>query len=136
VLIELEKIRLDKYKQTREIEFRVNIALWTLIVLIGYYYRDTFEIETTGDLIFFVVIALVIVLGHFFFWLNPISESERRDFARVLGFQTEVEKLVNLQNVPAERNEKEIKMDYLKWNFFLAGITLLLFILLGVFFII
>ena len=50
-LIELEKIRIDKYNHTRDLEFKVNISLWTLIVLIGYYYRSTFRIETTADLV-------------------------------------------------------------------------------------
>jgi len=136
VLIELEKIRIDKYNHTRDLEFKVNIALWTLIVLVGYYYRNTFRIETTADLVFFILVAIVVALGHFFFWLNPVSESERRDYSRALYFQKEAEKLIGAENVPAERNEKEIKKDYLKWNLFLAGTTLMLFALLGVFLII
>jgi hypothetical protein len=135
-LIELEKIRIDKYNHTRDLEFKVNIALWTLIVLVGYYYRNTLRIGTTTDLVFFILVAVVVVLGHFFFWLNPISKSERRDYSRALTFQKAAEKLIGTKNAPAERNEKEIKRDYLKWNLFLAGITLMLFALLGVFLII
>jgi hypothetical protein len=135
-LIELEKIRIDKYNHTRDLEFKVNIALWTLIVLVGYYYRNTFRIGTTADLVFFILLAIVVVLGHFFFWLNPVSESERRDYSRALSYQKEAEKHMGTEIAPDERNEKEIKRDYLKWNLFLAGITLMLFALLGVFLII
>ena len=135
-LIELEKIRIEKYNHTRDLEFKVNIALWTLIVLVGYNYRNTFRIGTTTDLVFFILVAIVVVLGHFFFWLNPISKSERRDYSRALSFQKEAEKLIGTENAPTERNEKEIKRDYLMWNLFLVGITLMLFALLGVFLII
>ena len=134
VLVELVKARIDKYKQTRELEFKVNIALWTLIVLIGYYYRDTFNLESGGDLVFFIIVTLVITLGHFFFWLVPVSDSLARDNAKALELQKQVENIVNERSELPERDEREIKRSYLVWNFFLAGITLLLMILLGVFF--
>ncbi len=133
-LVELVKVRIDKYKQTRELEFKVNIALWTLIVLIGYYYRDTFNLETRGARVFFVIITLVIVLGHFFLWLVPVSNSLARDNAKALELQKQIENIVNERSDIPDRDEKQIKRSYLGWNFFLAGITLLLLILLGVFF--
>jgi hypothetical protein len=134
VLVELVKIRIDKYKQTRELEFKVNIALWTLIVLIGYYYKDTFSLETKGDWVFFIIITLVIVLGHFFLWLVPVSNSLARDNAKVLELQKQIENIVNERSDIPDRDEKQIKRSYLGWNFFLAGITFFLLILLGVFF--
>jgi len=134
VLVELVKARIDKYKQTRELEFRVNIALWTLIVLIGYYYKDTFNLESKGDLVFFIIVTLVVTLGHFFLWLVPVSNSLARDNAKALELQKQVENLVNERSDLPERDERQIKRSYLGWNFFLAGITLLLLILLGVFF--
>jgi small-conductance mechanosensitive channel len=133
-LVELVKLRLDKYKQTRELEFKVNIALWTLIVLIGYYYRDTFNLANKGDWVFFVVVTLVIVPGHFFLWLVPVSHSLARDNAKALELQKQIENIVNERSDVPDRDEKQIKKSYLGWNLFLAGITLLLLILLGVFF--
>jgi hypothetical protein len=50
-LIELIKIRVDKYKQTRELEFKVNLALWTLIVLIGQYYKTKVGDINSSDLL-------------------------------------------------------------------------------------
>jgi hypothetical protein len=133
-LLELERIRMDKYNQTRELEFRINLALWTLIVLIGYYYKSTLRIDTVGDLVFFVIVLLVIVPGHYFFWLVPISDSEARDYARVLEFQNEVEKIIGKTDKVPERDLDMIKRDYRRGNLFLAGITALLLVLLGVFF--
>ena len=135
-LVELEKIRIEKYKQTRELEFKVNIALWTLIVLIGYHYRGKLSIEYWEDLLFFIIVAIVIVLGHFFLWLVPISDSMARDNAKAYELQEEVEKNIGFKSTIPTRSIKSIKKDYLRWNFFLAGITLLLFVMLGAFFII
>jgi hypothetical protein len=89
-LIELVKVRVDKYKQTRDLEFKVNIALWTLIVLIGRYCQDRISLDTTSDWVFFIILTLIIVLGHFFFWLRPISGSLARDSAKALELQNEV----------------------------------------------
>ena len=135
-LVELEKIRIEKYKQTRELEFKVNIALWTLIVLIGYHYRGKLSIEYWEDLLFFIIVAIVIVLGHFFLWLVPISDSMARDNAKAYELQEEVEKNIGFRSTIPTRSINSIKKDYLRWNFFLAGITLLLFVMLGAFFII
>jgi hypothetical protein len=135
-LIELQKIRTDKYNQTRDLEFKINIALWTLIVLIGYYYRNTFKIETLADMLIFTCVTVIFVLAHYFLWLKPISMSEARDYSKALEFQTEIEKILKLQDKQVERTLIEISKDYLRWNLFLAGITLLLFTFLGLFFII
>jgi hypothetical protein len=136
LLIELEKIRIDKYKQTRELEFKVNIALWTLIVLIGYHYRGKLSIEYWEDLLFFIIVAIVIVVGHFFLWLVPISESLARDNAKAYELQEEVEKTIGFNSSIPLRNMNSIKRNYGRWNIFLAGITFLLFVMLGAFFII
>jgi hypothetical protein len=133
-LIELVKVRVDKYKQTRELEFKVNIALWTLIVLIGRFCQDKVSMDTVTDWVFFIVLTLVIVLGHFFFWVKPISGSLARDSAKVLELQNEIENMISQQSEKPERDEQQTRKEYMKWNFFLAGITLILMVLLGVFF--
>jgi hypothetical protein len=133
-LVELVKVRIDKYKQTRDLEFKVNIALWTLIVLIGRYCQDRISLDTTSDWVFFIILALIIVLGHFFFWLKPISGSLAKDSAKALELQNEVENMISQRSDKPERDEQHTKKEYMKWNFFLAGITLILLVLLGVFF--
>jgi hypothetical protein len=133
-LVELVKVRIDKYKQPRDLEFKVNIALWTLIVLIGRYCQDRISLDTTSDWVFFIILALIIVLGHFFFWLKPISGSLAKDSAKALELQNEVENMISQRSDKPERDEQHTKKEYMKWNFFLAGITLILLVLLGVFF--
>jgi hypothetical protein len=133
-LIELVKVRVDKYKQTRDLEFKVNIALWTLIVLTGRYCQDRISLENTSDWVFFIILALIIVFGHFFFWLKPISASLARDCAKALELQNEAENMIAERSGKPERNEEQIRKDYMKWNLFLAGITLILMVILGIFF--
>jgi len=133
-LIELIKIRADKYKQTRELEFKVNIALWTLIVLIGQYYKTKVDNITTTDLILFIISLIMIVAGHYFLWLVPVSESMARDNAKALELQDEVERITGIEPSKPLRTYDAIKTDYRKWNLFLAGITMVLMVLLCLFY--
>lgn len=135
-LIELEKVWIDKYKQTRDLEFKVNVALWTLIVLLGYHYRGKLSIVYREDLVFFIIVALIVVSGHFFLWLTPISKSLARDNAKAHELEEEAEKIIGLKSAIPTRKYNSIMNGYLRWNLFLAGITLLLLILLGAFFVI
>lgn len=135
-LIELEKIRIDKYKQTRELEFKVNVALWTLIVLIGYHYRGKLSIDYWEDLVFFIAVTLIVVSGHFFLWLIPISRSLARDNAKAYELEKEIEGAIDFKTEIPPRKYDLIIKDYLRWNLFLAGITIVLFILLGAFLVI
>ena len=133
-LIELIKTRVDKYKQTRELEFKVNIALWTLIVLIGQYYKSKVGDITTSDLILFIIVLILIVAGHYFLWIVPVSGSLARDNAKALELQDEVERIAGTGPSLPLRTIENIKADYRKWNLFLAGITLILMLLLCLFY--
>ena len=132
-LTEFVKVRIDKYKQTRDLEFKINIALWTLIVLVGHHCQEVLSLSYWVDYIFFGVMALVIVLGHYFLWLVPVSESLARDNAKSLELQKQVENIINDRSDKPERDEAQIRNSYRIWNLFLAGITLLLLLLLGIF---
>ncbi len=132
-LIELGNARFDKYKQTRELQFKVNIALWTLIVLVGSRSELTFGLSSMTDYLFFGLIVLVVVLGHYFFWLKPLSESMARDNARALDLHKQAENIINNTSDKPERSLEEIKSCYRTMNLFLSGITLILLVLLGIF---
>jgi hypothetical protein len=132
-LTELVKIRLDKYNHTRDLEFRVNIALWTLIVLVGYRGGQIIDLGALTDFLFYGAAALAVVLGHYFFWLIPMSASMARDNARILELQRQVENIVGENHDNPERGQDDIKKSYRTMNLFLAGITMILLILLGIY---
>jgi hypothetical protein len=44
-LTEFVKAKMEKYRQARDLQFKVNIALWTLIVLVGYRGEQILELS-------------------------------------------------------------------------------------------
>lgn len=132
-LTEIVKARLEKYRQTRDLQFKVNIALWTLIVLVGSRSEQILVLSDRNDYLFFGVVVLAVVLGHYFFWLGPMSASMARDNAKALELQQQAVNLINSSSDKPERSLAEIKQCYRTTNFFLSGITLILMLLLGIF---
>lgn len=127
------KARLEKYQNTRDLQFKVNIALWTLIVLAGYKGHQMLSLYGLMDCIFFGIVTVALVAGHYFFWLRPMSDSMARDNAAALRLQKQVENIVSDGSDKPERDLQEIKRSYRTMNLFLSAITLLLMILLGIF---
>ncbi|MHC1733904.1 MAG: hypothetical protein AB9888_17975 [Bacteroidales bacterium] len=132
-LIDLAKARLDKYKQTRELEFKVNIALWTLIVLIGYKGKEVLALSNWQDYLIYSIIAISVLLGHYFFWLRPISLSMAPHSAKSQYLQRKAEHIIDENSDEPEDELNNIMQRYRTMNLFLAGITLILLVLLGVF---
>jgi hypothetical protein len=72
--------QLRKFQQTRDIEFKVNLALWTAIVIAGgFLYREGLRLETTASRIIYVALALGVYVAHTFLWMFPIQYSEDTD---------------------------------------------------------
>lgn len=132
-LTELAKAKMEKYKQTRDLQFKVNIALWTLVVLVGSHSEQTLKLSGATDYLFFGVVVVAVVLSHYFFWLRPMSASMARDNAKALDLQYQAESIIKDNSAKPERSLAEIKRCYRTTNLFLSGITLILLILLGVF---
>ena len=132
-LTEILKIRLEKYQNTRDLQFKVNVALWTLIVLAGYKGEQTISLFGLADYFVYGGAAIGVVAGHFFFWLRPMSESMARDNASALGLQKQVENMISDRSDKPERDLRAIKLSYRTMNLFLSGITLILLVLLGIF---
>jgi hypothetical protein len=74
-LIELHKTQMEHFMQTREIELKVNIALWTLLAGTGaaFLYRDISLPQN------YCKISSFIVICHFLLWMLPIQFSEDTD---------------------------------------------------------
>jgi hypothetical protein len=127
------RMRLEKYQNTRDLQFKVNIALWTLIVLAGYKGDQTLSLYSLTDYIFYGVTAVAITAGHYFFWLRPMSASMARDNVSALELQKQIENIIGERSDKPERSPEQIKHSYGTMNLFLSGITLVLLILLGIF---
>ena len=89
-LIELCKIQMDHFEKTRNIEFKVNIALWTLIALAGKFVYDENDLHKGGFFIIgYVVFAIVITWFHCL-WMSLIQRSEDRDHESNNEYKTEI----------------------------------------------
>jgi hypothetical protein len=88
IILELLKHKADHCKQTRDIEFKVNISIWTLIALIGYFGK----IST----LLYICIAIAIFIVHFF-WMILIQNSEDGDHCYMEEYRKEIEKIVGIK---------------------------------------
>jgi hypothetical protein len=68
-LIKLDDTQMAHLRQTRALEFQVNLALWTLIVLAGKFAYDSDALSK--HLCWVLVFGIVLVLGHYFFGCDP-----------------------------------------------------------------
>ena len=77
-LIELQKGLAEYLRQTRNIEFKVNIALWSLIVAAGSVFLSNNNLNLRDPVAWFWFLTLVftISVGHLVLWMIPIQLSE------------------------------------------------------------
>ena len=140
-LIELHKSQLDHFKQTREIEFKVNLALWTLIAVSGSFLSGKVHLSDASSWLIFGITALSVYLGHMFLWMMPIQNSEDTDDYFINKYRNEVEKIVG---VSIAKSSTAKKPEFLwkmvtglrknGWSWILAetGITLVLLVMVGI----
>ena len=129
-LIELHKERLGKYKQTRDIEFKVNIALWTLIIVSGYYINGEIELDSCKDYLIFIIpyllISILLIFAHFKFWMKPIQKSEDADNFYINQYRKKIAELADIQI-------KEHIPYNTYWIFYIVGITAFLLFIIGIY---
>lgn len=129
-LIELHKEQMNHFRQTRDIEFKINIALWTIIILAGYYLDTKISLDKNiCQLILYIIVSFIITLCHYFLWLSPIARSQRADDHFINEYRHKVEDLTQIQIKPF-KGIRSIK----SWIFFETAITFLLLIIIGILF--
>jgi hypothetical protein len=90
-IIELYKIQMDHFEKSRDIEFKINLALWTLIVLAGKfgYGKQLFSIES-------YCLMAGTVLGLHIFWMVLIQRSQDRDIEWRDTYKEEIRKAIRI----------------------------------------
>ncbi|MCK5215432.1 MAG: hypothetical protein KAR05_08775 [Candidatus Omnitrophica bacterium] len=97
-LIELCKIQMDHFEKTRNLEFKINIALWTLITLVGQFcYINKITLNAPSCILF----AVVIIILHIF-WMYSIQNSENKDLEFI--YQCRLEVLKTIKFTPSAAN--------------------------------
>ena len=131
-LIELHKGQLEHYKDTRTIEFKVNLTFWSFIILAGYYVKKEIVFNpwvNTWHLIIYVLCSLIVILVYLFFWIKPIQKSEDMDDFFVNEYRSEVEKLTDIKIKPYNKRKRNKN----HWVLFMTGITAFLLIVVGIY---
>lgn len=85
VLLRLIEVYMGKWKQTRDIEFKVNIAIWTFLVLVvGFLAENSKYMQREfrcGEFVYVYVLSSVAIVALHYIWMTYIQNSEDRDGA-------------------------------------------------------
>lgn len=129
-LIEIYKVEAEKYNKTRDIQWKMNVAFWTVLI-VGIYAKSSKEGLDIGGKCFQACIGASYVLLHFIFVVQ-IQGSLRRSITRLRNcadniLQEDESKVVTVHDieVPIHRTQKEVWRD-VGWHFFQIVITIVL----------
>lgn len=133
-LIELHKTQMDHFKQTRDIEMKVNLGLWTFIIIAGAFIHEKVPLSDPKDLLIYTYLGIAIFVAHFLFWMVPIVRSQDMDDYFINEYRHAVEELTceNIGTTPPLRPLwfwnilTRIRATGWLWLFFVMGITALL----------
>lgn len=135
-LIELHKEQLGKFKQSRSLEFKINLTFWSSIVLAGYYIKKELVLKPGHDYCLFWIVYLstscLLLLVHYFFWMRPMQKSQKTDDYYINQYRKAVEKLTAIE-IP--RDPKNIDSPQ-NWAFFEVCITAFLLIVVAIYIVI
>jgi len=131
-LIELHKGQLEHYKDTRAIEFKINLTFWSFIILGGYYIKKEIEFNpwtNSSHLCWYIIISIIVTTTHLFLCMKPIQRSEDKDDYFINQYRSEVERLAQIKIKPFNKHKKYKQ----HWVFFVTGITAFLLIVVGIY---
>ena len=89
---------MDHFRQTRDIEFKVNIAIWTLIVLAGYFLYGKICLNSCTYLAWYIGISILIV-GLHLVWMCKIERSENKDIDYFTLYSNQVHTLKDISKI-------------------------------------
>jgi hypothetical protein len=130
LLLKLLEGQMAHFNQTRSLEFKINLSLWTVIVLAGKFLYGKIYLNNFCSLLLFVAISLLVVFGHLY-WMNAIQKSENLDQKFVLEYRKRVEKLVEDIEISND-TEAHIKERGEVWRKMEVGFTVILLLILGI----
>lgn len=116
VLLHLMDAHWANYRQTRDIEFKVNIAIWTALIVCGKFLSDqNFHLNSFGKWLLFIILFLLVTICHYHLWMRPIQSIEDRDSGFAKGCLKEVQ---SLAKTDIERSE-----TLHRWTIFEVGFS-------------
>ncbi len=144
-LIELHKEQSIKHKQLIDLEFKVNILLWTFVALAGYFIlKDILSKHRGTDFFPFAigywVLSFLITMAHYYLWLFPITRSQIVSDYFIRSYLCKIEELAEYTissntstSKPVIKSFFNLPRNYKGWILAEAGITLLLLFIIFLF---
>lgn len=137
--LKLMEIQATHFKQTRDLEFKVNLALWSAIVVSGGFLFGKVHLNSGGSKMAFIAVALLLFVAHLALWMIPIQNSEDTDdhFIREYGRRVEALLKASVPSVGAKspkwvwRSNSRLRKHGWSWILFESGITALLLLCVG-----
>lgn len=117
--VELFKAHVDKFNKTRDIQWKLNIALWTLMGAAGGFLYGKY----TPSFLEGLIILAIFATGFFFFWAQPIQASLEQDKLLFSKYRNKLETLAGEQNpTPVSFGSSKFK-----WPLITSALTIFLF---------
>ena len=124
-LTELLKVQSERFRQSRDLEFKVNIAIWTLLVLLGKHLATQWPEPHDVPWPLFGAFALIVVVGHWLLWVRPICRSQAAD-GKIISHC-----IARLRNLTQEETLPDItKLKSNPWE--VAEVVMTAMILIGI----
>ena len=143
---QLHRDHLEKFKHTRDMGFKINLTLWTLIVVAGYSVKTELILESfVGYYVFILAyLGIGLFLGYLYYlgWWKFNYNSQITDNAICIQYRNEINKLTGIILKDDKGDDKEINNPFTnppvdnpfrdrkknKWIKSEAGITLFLYV--------
>jgi hypothetical protein len=126
-LLRLMDMHSARFHQSRDLEFKVNIVIWAVLVLFGKFLSDVrVKVDDWGKLFVYLFISALIVVCHYLFWLKPIQASEDRDSAFISDGRKEIQALTGTSIKYPNLDKSWVCFEAGFTAFILAGVAALL----------
>jgi len=119
-LLEIYKVEADKYNKTRDIQWKINIAIWTVLVVMMYAKLEQ-KIKNIPPFIQ-GIIFFIFAFAHFIF-IRKIHGSLDRSLTRMHNMASHLLEQDENVEVKWKDFEKEIKNKKGTWEYWQLGIT-------------
>jgi hypothetical protein len=126
-LLRLMDMHSARFRQSRDLELKVNLAIWTALVVIGKFLSDArVKVDDWGTLFIYLFVSAVIVICHYRFWLKPVQASEECDSAFLSDSRKEIQALTGTSIKYPNLDQSWICFESGFTAFILAGLAVML----------
>ncbi len=124
-LIEIYKTEAEKYNKTRDIHWKMNIAIWTLLIVV--IYAKSQNKLPIGNIYIEIAASFVYLMIHYFF-VREIHGSLYRSLTRMHNMASSLLK-ENEETSKWKDFDKKVSMKTGLWEYLQLGITIFLIII-------